>query len=63
MGPGPREQVGALLPHGYLRLSRPLAANSHSASVGRRLLTHEQYFFAFVYSTQLTGCASLPDLS
>src|SRR5262249_45708906 len=51
-----RPAVGSSSPHGYLRPSGPRAANSHSASVGRRLPCSLQKSSDISQSTQLMGC-------
>src|SRR5258708_36644166 len=56
---------GSSSPHGYLRPSDPRAANSHSASVGKRLPWYAQYLEDMDQSTQLMGCcifSGLPSL-
>lgn len=51
--------MGSSLPHGYVRFSLPPpAANTHSASVGRRPLSQAQNAAARYQSTQVTGRSS-----
>src|ERR1019366_602828 len=53
--------AGSSSPQGYFRPSGPRAANSHSASLGRRLPVSWQNLSAISQSTQLMGCLALPD--
>src|SRR5438034_1290428 len=50
-----REASGGALPQGYLRPSGPLAARSHSASVGNRPPAHAQNAAASNQLTPTTG--------
>ena len=52
--------IAAVRPHGNGRSSRPRAARSHSASVGRRPPAAAQYADASDHSKQLIGSCSSP---